>query len=56
MKLLLQQWPPLSARGLAGTCAAVILGTLALARGQSRCRARRCRGCCSPPSPMLDGL
>ncbi|MCS3453207.1 MULTISPECIES: DMT family transporter [Bradyrhizobium] len=35
MKLLLQQWPPLFARGLAGTCAAVILGTLALARGQS---------------------
>jgi drug/metabolite transporter (DMT)-like permease len=34
MKLLLQQWPPLFARGLAGTCAAVILGTLALARGQ----------------------
>ncbi|WOH81088.1 DMT family transporter [Bradyrhizobium sp. BEA-2-5] len=35
MKLLLQQWPPLFARGLAGTCAAAILGTLALARGQS---------------------
>ncbi|WP_407167225.1 DMT family transporter [Bradyrhizobium sp. ORS 111] len=35
MKLLLQQWPPLFARGLAGTCAALILGLLALARGQS---------------------
>ncbi|MBR0691813.1 DMT family transporter [Bradyrhizobium lablabi] len=35
MKLLLQQWPPLFARGLAGVCAAVILGTLALSRGQS---------------------
>ncbi|MGY4316241.1 drug/metabolite transporter (DMT)-like permease [Bradyrhizobium sp. JR3.5] len=35
MKLLLQQWPPLFARGLAGICAAVILGALALARGQS---------------------
>ena len=35
MKLLLQLWPPLFARGLAGTCAAVILGSLALARGQS---------------------
>lgn len=35
MKLLLQLWPPLFARGLAGICAAVILGSLALARGQS---------------------
>ncbi|WP_334452720.1 EamA family transporter [Bradyrhizobium elkanii] len=41
MKLLLQQWPPLFARGLAGTCAAVILATLALAR-----RHRRQRACC----------
>lgn len=35
MKLLLQQWPPLFARGLAGCCAALILAALALARGQS---------------------
>src|SRR5262245_64623674 len=35
MKLLLQQWPPLFARGLAGVCAALILGALALSRGQS---------------------
>ncbi len=35
MKLLLQQWPPLFARGLAGTCAALILVTLALSRGDS---------------------
>lgn len=35
MKLLLQQWPPLFARGVAGVCAAVILGALALGRGQS---------------------
>jgi drug/metabolite transporter (DMT)-like permease len=33
MKLLLQQWPPLFARGLAGTCASLILVTLALLRG-----------------------
>src|SRR5580765_6760940 len=35
MKLLLQQWPPLFARGLAGVAAALILGAIALARGQS---------------------
>jgi hypothetical protein len=35
MKLLLQQWPPLFARGLAGVLAAVILASLALSRGQS---------------------
>ena len=35
MKLLLQQWPPLFARGLAGTFAAVILAALALARRES---------------------
>src|SRR6516164_2080759 len=35
MKLLLQQWPPLFARGLAGTCASIILVTLALSRGDS---------------------
>src|SRR6202007_1040100 len=35
MKLLLQQWPPLFARGLAGTLAAAILAALALGRGQS---------------------
>src|SRR5215831_6114135 len=35
MKLLLQQWPPLFARGLAGTLAAVIFAALALARRQS---------------------
>ncbi len=35
MKLLLQQWPPLFARGLAGVSAALILGTLAVSRGQS---------------------
>jgi drug/metabolite transporter (DMT)-like permease len=32
MKLLLQQWPPLFARGLAGTCASLILVALALGR------------------------
>jgi len=35
MKLLLQQWPPLFARGLAGTLAAVILAAMALGRRQS---------------------
>ncbi|OAF07858.1 DMT family transporter [Bradyrhizobium neotropicale] len=35
MKLLLQQWPPLFARGLAGICAAFILATLALSRKQT---------------------
>lgn len=35
MKLLLQQWPPLFARGLAGVAASLILGAIALARGQS---------------------
>ena len=35
IKLLLQQWPPLFARGLAGTCAAVILAAIALSRKQS---------------------
>jgi len=35
MKLLLQQWPPLFARGLAGTFASLILVTLALLRGDS---------------------
>src|SRR5215510_1601315 len=35
MKLLLQQWPPLFARGLAGTLAAVILAALALSRRES---------------------
>ncbi|KRR01355.1 multidrug DMT transporter permease [Bradyrhizobium jicamae] len=35
MKLLLQQWPPLFARGLAGVVAAVILFGLAKAWGQS---------------------
>lgn len=35
MKLLLQQWPPLFARGLAGVCAALILATLARTRGES---------------------
>ena len=34
MKLLLQQWPPLFARGLAGVCAALILAVLALSRGE----------------------
>jgi drug/metabolite transporter (DMT)-like permease len=34
MKLLLQQWPPLFARGLAGACASLILATLALARSE----------------------
>lgn len=32
MKLLLQQWPPLFARGLAGTLAGLIFASLALAR------------------------
>jgi drug/metabolite transporter (DMT)-like permease len=35
MKLLLQQWPPLFARGLAGVLAGVILAVVALGRGQS---------------------
>jgi len=35
MKLLLREWPPLFARGLAGTLAAVILACIALTRGQS---------------------
>ena len=35
MKLLLQQWPPLFARGLAGVCALLILGTLVLGRKES---------------------
>jgi drug/metabolite transporter (DMT)-like permease len=35
MKFLLQQWPPLFARGLAGTLAAVILAALALGRRES---------------------
>lgn len=35
MKLLLQQWPPLFARGLAGVCASLILGTLVLSRKES---------------------
>jgi drug/metabolite transporter (DMT)-like permease len=34
MKLLLQQWPPLFARGLAGVAAALILFGIAKARGQ----------------------
>ncbi len=35
MKLLLREWPPLFARGLAGVTAALILVALALSRGQS---------------------
>ena len=35
MKLLLQQWPPLFARGLAGVCAALILAALAKSWRQS---------------------
>src|SRR5512139_4206009 len=35
MKLLLQQWPPLFARGLAGICASLILGALVLSRKES---------------------
>jgi len=35
MKLLLVQWPPLFARGVAGVLAAVILASLALGRGES---------------------
>lgn len=35
MKMLLQEWSPLFARGLAGTVAAIILAALALGRGQS---------------------
>jgi drug/metabolite transporter (DMT)-like permease len=35
MKLLLQQWPPLFARGLAGTCAALILAVLAMGRKEA---------------------
>lgn len=34
MKLLLQQWPPLFARGLAGVVAAIILFSIAMARRQ----------------------
>lgn len=35
MKLLLQSWPPLFARGLSGVVASVILGAIATAQGQS---------------------
>lgn len=35
IKVILQDWPPLFARGLAGVLAAVLLGGIALARGQS---------------------
>ena len=35
MKLLLREWPPLFSRGLAGVAAALILASIALARGQS---------------------
>ncbi len=35
IKILLQEWPPLFARGLAGVIAAFLLAGLALARGQS---------------------
>ena len=35
MKLLLQQWPPLFARGLAGVCASLILAALVLSRKES---------------------
>jgi drug/metabolite transporter (DMT)-like permease len=35
MKLLLQQWPPLFARGLAGVCASLVLAALALSRKES---------------------
>ncbi|MBE7418602.1 MAG: EamA family transporter [Ideonella sp.] len=35
LKLLLQQWPPLLARGSAGVAAALGIGALALARGDS---------------------
>jgi len=35
MKLLLQEWPPLSARGAAGVVAAAILAGVALGRGES---------------------
>ncbi|MBW7923805.1 MAG: DMT family transporter [Burkholderiaceae bacterium] len=35
MKMLLQEWPPLLARGSAGVVAAIGIGALALARGES---------------------
>ena len=35
MKLLLQQWPPLFSRGLAGVASALILFSIAIARGQA---------------------
>lgn len=35
MKILLKEWPPLFSRGLAGVIACLILGALALSRGQS---------------------
>jgi len=35
MKILLQSWPPLFARGVSGVLAALVLGALALARRQS---------------------
>jgi drug/metabolite transporter (DMT)-like permease len=35
MKILLQEWPPLFARGLAGVTASLILGVIALGRHQS---------------------
>ena len=36
MKMLLQEWPPLFARGLAGTLAAVILAVLGALPADSR--------------------
>jgi drug/metabolite transporter (DMT)-like permease len=35
MKILLQDWPPLFARGLAGVIASLILGVIVLGRRQS---------------------
>ena len=34
MKILLQEWPPLFARGLSGVIASLILGIVALSRQQ----------------------
>ena len=55
MKLLLQQWPPLFARGLAGVAAALILFAIAKARGQPLEVPREAaRGCRLRPLPTFS--
>ena len=63
MKLLLQQWPPLFARGLAGVAAALILIGIAKARGQPlevprkavpRLLPRQAVACCTIDNLLLN--